>query len=302
MMSENTGLSAGDVIALTGNRNNDGMWGDGGWLWAIIALAILGGGWGNGFGFGGGFGCGGFGGAYGFPGYGYGGAPVIINSGNDGNCGHGACATQEDIRNAVDQQTLISKLDQQTYGLADSTYALNNAITTGFAGVQQTLCQGFNGINTGLLQNSYNTQAGFNSLSHQLSDCCCTTQRGLDSINYNIATTACATNTAINDAARTITENANSNTRAILDFIVKDKIEGLRDENLALKFKASQSEQNNFIAANQEAQTATLIRRLGLEPAQGCYLVNPPTPIQFPVNSCNTFAGYNQGCGCGCGC
>ena len=115
MMSENTGLSAGDVIALTGNRNNnDGMWGDGGWLWAIIALAILGGGWGNGFGFGGG----GFGGGFGFPGYGYGGAPVIINSGNDGNCGRGVCATQEDVRNAVDQQTLISKLDQQTYGLA----------------------------------------------------------------------------------------------------------------------------------------------------------------------------------------
>lgn len=296
MMSENTGLSAADVIALNGNRNNDGMWGDGSWIWAILILGLLGG-WNGGFGFGGA----GFGGGFGFPGYGYGfgGAPVIINSGNDG-C-KAPCATQADVRNAVDQQTLISKLDQQTYGLADSTYALNNAITTGFSGVQQTLCQGFNGINTGLLQNSYNTQAGFNSLSHQLSDCCCSTQRGLDSINYNIATTACATNTAIANAARDITDNANSNTRAILDFIIKDKIEGLRDENLALKFKASQSEQNNLIQASQEAQTATLIRRLGLEPAQGCYLVNPPTPIQFPVNACNTFSGYGyNGCGCGC--
>lgn len=299
MMSENTGLSAGDVIALTGNRNNnDGMWGDGGWLWAIIALAILGGGWGNGFGFGGG----GFGGGFGFPGYGYGGAPVIINSGNDGNCGRGVCATQEDVRNAVDQQTLISKLDQQTYGLADSTYALNNAITTGFAGVQQTLCQGFNGINTGLLQNSYNTQAGFNSLSHQLSDCCCTTQRGLDSINYNIATTACATNTAIANAARDITDNANANTRAILDFIVKDKIEGLRDENLALKFKASQSEQNAYIGATIDAGIAEILRRTGSECPVPAFLTNPPTPINFPVNSCNTFTGYNQGCGCGYGC
>lgn len=50
------------------------------------------------------------------------------------------CATQADVRAAVDQQTLISKLDQQTYGLADSTYALNNSITTGFHGVDTAIC------------------------------------------------------------------------------------------------------------------------------------------------------------------
>lgn len=272
MMTENTGLSAADVIALNGNRNNDGMWGDGaGWIWIILALAVLGGG---------GWGFGGFGG---FGGGAYGGA-----------------LTEAQLCNSFNFNGLENGVRGIQQGICDSTYALNNSIMGGFAGVQQTLCQGFNGINTGILQNSYNTQAGFNSLSHQLSDCCCDIERGIDRVNYNIATTACATNTAIANAARDITENNNSNTRAILDFIIKDKIETLRDENQALKLKFSQAEQNNFIQANQEAQTATLIRRLGLEPAQGCFLVNPPTPIQFPVNSCNTFSGYNGGCGCGC--
>ena len=112
----------------------NGMFG-GDWAWWIIILLIFGWG-GNGYGFGGGFG--GFGG---------------------GHCAS-PCATQADVRAAVDQQTLISKLDNQTYGLADSTYALNNAITNGFHGVDNALCS-----------LGYNVQGGFNSLSHQISDC-----------------------------------------------------------------------------------------------------------------------------------
>ena len=112
----------------------NGMFGQDGLWWLIVLLLF---GWGNnGYGFGGGFG--GFGG---------------------GHCAS-PCATQADVRAAVDQQTLISKLDQQTYGLADSTYALNNAITNGFHGVDNALCS-----------LGYNVQGGFNSLSHQISDC-----------------------------------------------------------------------------------------------------------------------------------
>lgn len=262
------GLSAGDVLAITNSRNNDGMWGDGaGWIWIILALAVLGGGWGNGFGFGNGFG-------------GYGGFA-------------GGALTEAQLCNSFNFNGLENGVRGIQQGICDSTYALNNSIMSGFAGVQQTLCQGFNGVNTGILQNSYNTQAGFNALSHQLSDCCCTTQRGIDSVNYNIATTACATNTAIANAARDITDNANCNTRAILDFLVKDKIDALQAENTALKFKASQSEQNAFITANQNAQTAELIRRLGADCPTPAYVVQPPTPVTFPYSTC--------GCGNGCG-
>ena len=105
-----------------------------------------------------------------------------------------------------------------------------------------------------------------------------------------MATQACDTRHAIQDS-----------TRQILDFLTTDKIASLQAENQALKFKASQSEQNAFITANQQAQTAELIRRLGADCPVNAYVVQPPTPVTFPVNACGQFFGYNNG-GCGCGC
>jgi hypothetical protein len=243
-------MTPADIRACTcGNDGyGDGMFGGNSAWWIIILLLF---GWGrNGFGFGGN------GGGYGEP-----------------------CATQSDVRAAVDQQTLISKLDQQTYGLADSTYALNNTITNGFHGVDNAIC------NLG-----YNVQSGFNGLSHQLSDCCCATQRAIDGVKYENATNTCAIQNTINSTTRDIIENANANSRAILDFLTNDKIATLTAENQSLKFAASQSAQNAFITANQEAQTAELIRRLGRDCPVPAYVVpNPNCCYQYaqPTCGCN---------------
>ena len=203
-MFKGTGYNLSDIAAVTGNRNGnggDGMWGNDGW-WIILLFLFAG--WGRGFG-----GNGGFGGGYEVP-----------------------CATQADVRAAVDQQTLISKLDQQTYGLADSTYALNSAITTGFHGVDNAICT-----------LGYNMQGGFNTLGYQLADCCCKTQsaleRGFADINYNMATQACDTRRAICDSTRDIIDNQNAGVRSILDFLTQDKIATLTAENQSLKFAAS---------------------------------------------------------------
>ena len=97
-----------------------------------------------------------------------------------------------------------------------------------------------------------------------------------------MATQACDIKHAINDS-----------TRAVLDFLTTDKIASLQAENQALKFKASQSEQNAFITANQQAQTAELIRRLGADCPTPAYLV--PNP-----NCCyNAQVSFGNGCGCG---
>ena len=248
-MTEN-GYSLSDIAAVSNGRNNDGMFGGDWGAWIILFLL---------FGLFNGRGFGGFGGGNGEP-----------------------CATQADVRAAVDQQTLISKLDQQTYGLADSTYALTNTITNGFHGVDNAIC------NLG-----YNVQQGFNSLGHQLSDCCCQTQRAIDGVNYNLATQGCDTRNLIQNSTRDITDNANANTRAILDFLTTDKIATLQAENQALKFQASQANQNAFITANQEAQTAELIRRLGRDCPVPAYVV--PNP-----NCCyNAQVSFGNGCGCG---
>lgn len=260
MFNNSTGFTMPVMPAYGNNNGGFGGFGDD-WIGLIIILALLG--WG-GNGFGGGFG-------------GFGGGRVE------------PCATQADVRAAVDQQTLISKLDQQTYGLADSTYALNNAITNGFHGVDNAIC------NLG-----YNMQSGFNTLGHQISDCCCTTQRAIDGVNYNMATQACDTRNAIANSTRDIIDNANANNRALLDFLVNDKISTLQAENQSLKFKASQAEQNSFIAANQQAQTAELIRRLGADCPQPAYVVQPPQPVTFPTNCCGNVSYANFGNGCGC--
>ena len=187
----------------------------------------------------------------------------------------------------MDQQTLISKLDQQTYGLADATYSLNNAITSGFHGVDNAIC------NLG-----YQTQSGFNGLSAQLAQCCCDTgraiERGFAETNYNMATQACDTRNLIQSTTRDIIDGQNANTRALLDFLVNDKISTLQAENQSLKVKASQAEQNAFITANQQAQTAELIRRLGADCPIPAYVVPNPNCCYNPQV---TF-GYSNGCGC----
>lgn len=207
-MFNGKGYNLSDIAAVTG-RNNDGMFGDGNGWWIILLFLFAG--WGRGFG--------GFGGGY-----------------------DSAPATQADVRAAVDQQTLISKLDQQTYGLADSTYALNNTIVNGFHGVDNAICT-----------LGYNTQAGFNTLAHQMSDCCCETgraiERGFADTNYNLATQACDTRRAICDSTRDIIDANNAGVRSILDFLTQDKIATLQAENQGLRFAASQAAQNAYLVS-----------------------------------------------------
>lgn len=206
-MFNNGGYSLADFAAATHN-NDDNGWGGNGW-WIILLFLFI---WGRG-------GWGGYGEGNGVP-----------------------CATQADVRAAVDQQTLISKLDQQTYGLADSTYALNNSITNGFHGVDNAVCT-----------LGYNMQTGFNSIGAQISSCCCETgraiERGFADTNYNMATQFCDTRRAIADAARDIIDNNNAGVRSILDFLTNDKIATLTAENQSLKFAASQEAQNNYLVA-----------------------------------------------------
>lgn len=260
MFNNSTPFTMPVVPANGGGYGNNGMFGDGGW-WVILILFALFGGWGgNGFG--------GFGG---------------------GGRATEALATQADVRAAVDQQTLISKLDNQTYGLADSTYALNNTITNGFHGVDNQIC------NLG-----YNVQNGFNTLGHQISDCCCATQRAIDGVRYDMATQACDTRQAIATSTRDIIDSQNAGTRAILDFLTQDKIATLTAENQSLKLSASQANQNAVLMAAMDANTAQIIRRTGNDCPVPAYVVQPPTQVSFPVNACSTFTGFNNGCGCGC--
>ena len=201
-------MTPADIAAVTNNNGGDGFGSNNG-IWWLALLFLFGR---NGFGGGGGMNCG-------------------ANS---------ACATPADVSAAVDQQTLISKLDQQTYGIADATYALNNAITGGFASAELSRCQQQAAL-----------MAQLSNMAADSAKCCCETQRlierGIAETNYNLATQACETRHQAATNARDIIDNANGNTRAILDFLVQDKISTLQNENNSLRLAASQSAQNAYL-------------------------------------------------------
>ena len=282
MFNTTNGYSLSDIAAATG-RNNDGMFGgENGW-WIILLFLFAFGGWGNG-------GWGGLG----------------------GGRGNG----QSEISYSFDMNGLENGVRGIQQGLCDGFYAMNTGMLGGFNDVQSTLCQGFAGVNNAItttgygildaihadtianMQNTNGINAGLTALGTQLAQCCCDNRyalaTGFADINYNMATQACDTRRAVADSTRDIIESNNAGVRSILDFLTQDKIATLTAENQSLKFAASQANQNAYIAANQEAQTAQIIRRLETPCPVPAYVV--PNP-----NCCYNYnmAPYSA-CGCGC--
>ena len=110
-------------------------------------------------------------------------------------------------------------------------------------------------------------------------------QNAIQGVRYDMATQACDTRNTIQSSTRDIIDNANANSRAILDFLTPGQDCLSTAENQSLKFQASQAAQNAFITANQEAQTAELIRRINpcLFRPIGCRTLTPAAAATTPV-------------------
>lgn len=268
--SNNEALMAYAMGQDTGRcNNNGGGWGDG-WM-GLIAFAMIFGGWGGG-------GWGGFGGGYG---------------------GGGAYPVESILQRSLDTQTIIGKLDGVTQGLCDGFYATNNAINNVGTTVMQTASQAELARcqqQAALMQQLYN-------MSFQDQQCCCETQRLIERTSCDAAYAA-ATNAA------NIIQNAHNDTDRVIakldamEMARKDEtIAALRGQVQALNLAQSQANQNAAIGAMISASEATILRRTGAECPSAAYLVNPPTPVNFPTNGCGqvNFNGWNQGCGQGCG-
>ena len=266
-------LSASDVALLTGRtgNNNGNGWADGSEAWLILLFLLFG------------FGRNGFGGGYG-----------------------GGSGVGENYVLATDMATLERKLDTVNSGLCDGFYAMaqqfsntNQNIFNGNAAIQQTLCQGFSGINQAIVTNGYETRLGVNNLIAQLAscccdiktqiaDCCCTTQRGIEGINYNMAMNTNALQQTLCNNTRDIIENANDNYRALHEELVANKLEAKNDRIAELQAQVSKLQ----LAASQEAQNNYLVDQLA-----------PKCPIPAFL-TCNPYTGqtYTNGYSCGCGC
>ena len=188
--------------------------------------------------------------------------------GNRGTCG-GSCATQADLAAGFNNSAVLSSLNDIKLGQAQAI----NYNNQGFSGLNTAILQGFHGVDNAVCTLGYNIQSGFNSLGHQISDCCCTTQRAIDSVKYENARNTCD-----------IIRAGQDNTRAILDYLTGEKIEGLRAENTSLRGALSNRE-----------QTDTIVSRLSPCPSPAYIVPNPNCCYDYRVAG----FGYNQqGC-CG---
>ena len=194
----------------------------------------------------------------------------LFGFGNNGwgNGNGGGATTREEIAYGFDMNGLENGVRGIQQGLCDGFYAMNTSLLTGFGNVAQDISNSTSAIT-----------AGLTGLGTQMAQCCCDIRyenaKAFADLNYNLATQACETRHAITDS-----------TRQIIDFLTQDKIATLTAENQSLKFAASQAAQNAFITANQEAQTAELLRRLDAPVPVPAYIVANPNCCYTPC-SCN---------------
>ena len=239
MFNTKEGYSLSDIAAVTGSNNGFDGNGFGGW-WIILLFLFAFGGWGNGFG-------------------GWG-------PGNNGT------AVTADIGYNFDMHDISSGVRDLASSTANGFYNINTGLLNGFSGTQAQICntgfdtiQAINANSLSALQsaNALQAQLAAHSADEQL--CCCQTNNRIDSnfatLNYNLATEACADRAAVTTGVRDVIDNANNNTRQILDFLVQDRITALTTENAALKGQISQSEQNAYLinALRPAAEPAYLV-------------------------------------------
>lgn len=209
----NSGLSASDVLALS---NNDGIGGNGSWLWLIVIIALFGG----------------------FGGYGFGGGQGAMQNYVLGSDFATIQRQLSDGFNSID-----NALDAQNNGICNLGYTqlqLANQLGT-------TVMQGNNAIQSQLAdcccktqQNIKDTQYAIATtgagITNAIKDCCCDAERTAMQAEYNAQARNCQTLQAIDKLGDRL-ENKFDN------YITQQ----LRDENFALKLASSQSMQNNYL-------------------------------------------------------
>ena len=189
------GLSIADAMAIArgnncGSHAEGGSWGSD---WVLFLFFLMAWGGGGAFGFGGdrGFGVN---------------APALQGT-----------LTRADLTEGFNNQAVLSKLDALTGGQCDSTYALNNAITGGFAGISAQL----------------------NGMAAQNASCCCDIRAAVNDVKYANERGNCDIITAIKEMGQRIIDNQ-----------TQSEMTSLRNELQSAQLQLSNNAQTtNLIAA-----------------------------------------------------
>lgn len=253
-------------------------------------------------------------------------------------------------RGASDASRLASELNtdantnllmQAINGNKEAISSLSNTLNCDFNSVTAAL----NNINSGVSKISCDVKlsgcevinaitSGNAALASKLAECCCNTQRSIDSVNLNLTKMGYEDQLAMCNQTNTLVNTMNqntlslrdsnlANTQAILQKIDnfeniyrQDKMDRLTSENLALKGQISQANQNQYIAATVQANTAPIVNRLNSLQSDvdgiKCKLPNtvsvpyPQLAVYNPeiarAAAYGAFVGENYGLNTQCGC
>ena len=304
---ESGGIPATMLVAPTGNvggaypvyqdNNGNGFGGQDGW-WIVLLIILLAAG--NGFG---NNGCGG----------GYTGSqPIIVNDGG----GSGAY-----MQRGFDQAAVMAGIN----GINSGVQGLSTQICGSSGDIQNSLCNGFAGVNATInataanaevaanarqianMQQAFGAQsavtAGMNDLAMGLQNCCCENRAGIADLKYTVATENCADRYEAAQNTQSIIQSQTQGTQAILDKLCQLELDGVKAQvdakndriaelqtqlNMA-NLAASQTAQNALIQQGFSNEVDALYNRLNSCPV-------PTTPVygRTPIFTC----GQNQGCGC----
>ena len=210
LSSDGTMLTMPVAPANTGNGNGFGWGGDGAWWIVLFLIFAAFGGWGNGFGFGGG-----------------------------GNGVMDGYVLTSDFANVE------RKIDSVNQGLCDGFYQQAQLVN----GTNMAMANGFGQAELSRSNQQAALMQQLTAMQMQAAECCCNTQRSIEGVRYDMAAQACDTRNTVQNATRDIIDNANSNSRAILDFLTQSKLQDLQSENQGLKLAASQAAQNSYLVS-----------------------------------------------------
>ena len=195
---------------------------------------------------------------------GWGGNSWGNNAGNSGGVVDGYVLTS-------DFANVERKIDSVNQGLCDGFYQQAQLVN----GTNMAMANGFAQAELSRSNQQAALMQQLNAMQMQAANCCCENRAAIAQVRYDMAAQACDTRNTVQNATRDIIDNANSNSRAILDFLTQSKLQDLQSENQGLKLAASQAAQNSY-----------LVSQLRPSPI-------PAYTVQNPY-CCNQFAG----CGC----
>ena len=173
---------------------------------------------------------------------------------NNGGFGGGAVPymmnTGAEVQSGFNQSALMS-------GIGD--------LNAGIFGLQNSLCNGFSGVNAAIANSAAQAEIAANSrqmasmnqnfaLQSSLQSCCCENRLGIANLGADIARENCADRAALADGIRDVIESQTRSTQLILDKMCQQEIDALKSQNITLQNQVNMLN----LAASQTAQTAAI--------------------------------------------